>query len=97
MPLPLAPAQPIDVSFDSSRSPEKGIGRMGAAGAGFVVAICVGTWLTTTSSVVSGHGEAIASDASALAPTVYSSLHHDLTQGRRLELEALHAGQTSAS
>ncbi len=23
-------------------------------------------------------------------PAVYSSLHHDLTQGRRLELEALH-------
>ena len=29
-------------------------------------------------------------DAAALAPGVYSSLHHDLTHGRRLELEALH-------
>jgi 2-dehydropantoate 2-reductase len=28
--------------------------------------------------------------AEGLAPEVYSSLHHDLTQGRRLELEALH-------
>jgi 2-dehydropantoate 2-reductase len=34
--------------------------------------------------------DTIVRDASALAPTVYSSLHHDLTQGRRLELEALH-------
>ena len=29
-------------------------------------------------------------DATALAPGVFSSLHHDLTHGRRLELEALH-------
>jgi 2-dehydropantoate 2-reductase len=28
--------------------------------------------------------------AEGLAPEVYSSLHHDLTQGRRLELETLH-------
>ena len=28
--------------------------------------------------------------AAALAPDAYSSLHHDLTQGKRLELEALH-------
>jgi 2-dehydropantoate 2-reductase len=28
--------------------------------------------------------------ADGLAPQAYSSLHHDLTQGRRLELEALH-------
>ena len=28
--------------------------------------------------------------ADALAPEAYSSLHHDLVQGRRLELEALH-------
>jgi 2-dehydropantoate 2-reductase len=34
--------------------------------------------------------DSIVRDAGALAPSVYSSLHHDLTQGRRLELEALH-------
>ena len=34
--------------------------------------------------------DSIVRDASALAPALYSSLHHDLTQGRRLELEALH-------
>jgi 2-dehydropantoate 2-reductase len=34
--------------------------------------------------------DAIVTQASALAPGAYSSLHHDLTQGRRLELEALH-------
>ena len=28
--------------------------------------------------------------AAALAPEAYSSLHHDLTEGKRLELEALH-------
>jgi 2-dehydropantoate 2-reductase len=28
--------------------------------------------------------------AAKLAPHLYSSLHHDLSQGRRLELEALH-------
>jgi 2-dehydropantoate 2-reductase len=34
--------------------------------------------------------DSIMRDAGALAPTVFSSLHTDLTQGRRLELEALH-------
>lgn len=34
--------------------------------------------------------DSIVRDAGALAPTVFSSLHTDLTQGRRLELEALH-------
>jgi len=34
--------------------------------------------------------ETTVKDAAALAPGVYSSLHHDLMQGRRLELEALH-------
>ena len=34
--------------------------------------------------------DSIVRDAAALAPTVFSSLHTDLTQGRRLELEALH-------
>ena len=34
--------------------------------------------------------DSVVRDASALDPAVYSSLHHDLTQGRRLELEALH-------
>jgi 2-dehydropantoate 2-reductase len=34
--------------------------------------------------------DTIVRDAGALAPNVYSSLHTDLTQGRRLELEALH-------
>jgi 2-dehydropantoate 2-reductase len=34
--------------------------------------------------------ETTVKDAAALAPGVYSSLHHDLTQGRKLELEALH-------
>jgi 2-dehydropantoate 2-reductase len=34
--------------------------------------------------------DSIMRDAGALAPTAFSSLHTDLTQGRRLELEALH-------
>ena len=34
--------------------------------------------------------ETIIKIASALAPTAFSSLHHDLVHGRRLELEALH-------
>lgn len=34
--------------------------------------------------------EAIMNGAARLAPTAYSSLHHDLMHGRRLELEALH-------
>ncbi|HEY3101739.1 MAG TPA: 2-dehydropantoate 2-reductase [Methylomirabilota bacterium] len=34
--------------------------------------------------------ETILKNASALAPTAFSSLHHDLVHGRRLELEALH-------
>ncbi len=34
--------------------------------------------------------ETIIKNASALAPTAFSSLHHDLVHGRRLELEALH-------
>jgi 2-dehydropantoate 2-reductase len=33
--------------------------------------------------------ETIIKNASALAPTAFSSLHHDLVHGRRLELEAL--------
>lgn len=34
--------------------------------------------------------ETVMTQAAALAPEAYSSLHHDLTQGKRLELEALH-------
>ncbi len=34
--------------------------------------------------------ETVIGQASRLAPHLYSSLHHDLTQGKRLELEALH-------
>jgi 2-dehydropantoate 2-reductase len=34
--------------------------------------------------------ETIMKQAAAIAPDAYSSLHHDLTQGKRLELEALH-------
>jgi 2-dehydropantoate 2-reductase len=34
--------------------------------------------------------DSIMRDAGALAPSVFSSLHTDLAQGRRLELEALH-------
>jgi 2-dehydropantoate 2-reductase len=34
--------------------------------------------------------EAIMKQAAALAPGAYSSLYHDLAQGKRLELEALH-------
>ena len=34
--------------------------------------------------------DTIVKAASALAPTAYSSLYHDLVHGRRLELEALH-------
>jgi 2-dehydropantoate 2-reductase len=34
--------------------------------------------------------DAVMKQAGALAPDAYSSLHHDLTQGKRLELEALH-------
>lgn len=34
--------------------------------------------------------DAVMKQAAALAPDAYSSLHHDLTQGKRLELEALH-------
>jgi 2-dehydropantoate 2-reductase len=34
--------------------------------------------------------EAVMRQAAAVAPEAYSSLHHDLVQGRRLELEALH-------
>ena len=34
--------------------------------------------------------DAVMKQATALAPDAYSSLHHDLTQGKRLELEALH-------
>ena len=35
--------------------------------------------------------DTIMKGAAALAPTATSSLHHDLVQGRRLELEALHS------
>ena len=35
-------------------------------------------------------GETVMGHASRLAPHLYSSLHHDLIHGRRLELEALH-------
>jgi 2-dehydropantoate 2-reductase len=34
--------------------------------------------------------DAVMRQAAAIAPDAYSSLHHDLVQGRRLELEALH-------
>jgi 2-dehydropantoate 2-reductase len=34
--------------------------------------------------------DAVMKQAAAVAPGAYSSLHHDLTQGKRLELEALH-------
>jgi len=34
--------------------------------------------------------ESVMKAADGLAPEAYSSLHHDLTQGRRLELETLH-------
>jgi 2-dehydropantoate 2-reductase len=34
--------------------------------------------------------DAVMKQAAALAPDAYSSLHHDLTRGKRLELEALH-------
>ena len=34
--------------------------------------------------------DTIMKQAAAIAPDAYSSLHHDLTQGKRLELEALH-------
>jgi 2-dehydropantoate 2-reductase len=34
--------------------------------------------------------ETVMRQAAAVAPEATSSLHHDLTQGRRLELEALH-------
>jgi 2-dehydropantoate 2-reductase len=34
--------------------------------------------------------EATLANAGTLAPHLYSSLHHDLTHGKRLELEALH-------
>ena len=34
--------------------------------------------------------ETVMDQARGLAPHLYSSLHHDLTQGKRLELEALH-------
>jgi 2-dehydropantoate 2-reductase len=34
--------------------------------------------------------ETILAAARALAPQAYSSLHHDLVHGKRLELEALH-------
>lgn len=34
--------------------------------------------------------DAVMKQAAALAPDAYSSLHHDLTHGKRLELEALH-------
>jgi 2-dehydropantoate 2-reductase len=34
--------------------------------------------------------DAVMKQAGAVAPDAYSSLHHDLTQGKRLELEALH-------
>jgi 2-dehydropantoate 2-reductase len=34
--------------------------------------------------------DTILKQAAAIAPDAYSSLHHDLTQGKRLELEALH-------
>jgi 2-dehydropantoate 2-reductase len=34
--------------------------------------------------------DAVLTQAAALARDAYSSLHHDLTQGKRLELEALH-------
>jgi 2-dehydropantoate 2-reductase len=34
--------------------------------------------------------DAIMKSAAGLAPTAFSSLHHDLVHGRRLELEALH-------
>ena len=34
--------------------------------------------------------DTVVANAEKLAPHLYSSLHHDLTQGKRLELEALH-------
>jgi 2-dehydropantoate 2-reductase len=34
--------------------------------------------------------DTVMKQAAAVAPDAYSSLHHDLTQGKRLELEALH-------
>jgi 2-dehydropantoate 2-reductase len=34
--------------------------------------------------------DTVMKQAAAIAPDAYSSLHHDLTQGKRLELEALH-------
>ena len=34
--------------------------------------------------------DTVMKQAAAIAPDAYSSLHHDLTQGNRLELEALH-------
>ena len=42
--------------------------------------------------VTLGHDvvDTIMKQAAAIAPDAYSSLHHDLTQGKRLELEALH-------
>ena len=48
--------------------------------------------LAAASGVDLGPGavEAVMKAADGLAPEAYSSLHHDLTQGRRLELETLH-------
>jgi len=34
--------------------------------------------------------DTVMKQAAAIAPDAYSSLHHDLVQGKRLELEALH-------
>jgi 2-dehydropantoate 2-reductase len=48
--------------------------------------------LARASGVTLGDADvaAIMKAAEGLAPEAYSSLHHDLTRGRRLELEALH-------
>jgi 2-dehydropantoate 2-reductase len=37
-----------------------------------------------------GAVDAVMKAAESLAPTAYSSMHHDLTTGRPLELDALH-------
>jgi 2-dehydropantoate 2-reductase len=51
-----------------------------------LAAVARAAGVTLPSDVV----ETIIKNASALAPTAFSSLHHDLVHGRRLELEALH-------
>ena len=51
-----------------------------------LAAVARAAGVTLASDVV----DAIMKQAAAIAPDAYSSLHHDLTQGNRLELEALH-------